>query len=52
MLHIRKTYYFTNIIVTATPVRGGTEVEIQYPGPAAKLADHFVAALPPQVQSQ
>jgi hypothetical protein len=47
MLHIRKTYWFTNIVVTATPVRGGTEVEIQYPAPAAKLVQRFVGALPP-----
>ena len=46
MLHIRKTYWFTNIVVTATPVKGGTEVEIQYPAPAAKLAERFVGALP------
>ena len=47
MLHVRKTYWFTNIIVTATPIRGGTEVEIHYPEPARKLAARFVSTLPP-----
>ena len=47
MLHIRKTYWFTNIVVSATPIRGGTEVVIQYPQPAQKLAARFVGNLPP-----
>ena len=47
MLHIRKTYWFTNIVVTATPIKGGTEVVIQYPEPARKLAARFVGNLPP-----
>jgi hypothetical protein len=52
MLHIRRTYWFTNIVVTATPVKGVTEVEIQYPAPAARLADRFVGALPtPEAKS-
>ena len=48
LLHIRKTYWFTNIVVTATPVRGGTEVVIQYGShAAAPLARRFMAELPP-----
>lgn len=48
LLHIRKTYWFTSIVVTATPVKGGTEVVIHYGSPAAApLAQKFVAALPP-----
>jgi hypothetical protein len=48
MLHIRKTYWFTNITVTATPVKGGTEVVIQYGSPAAApLAQRFIDSLPP-----
>jgi hypothetical protein len=47
MLHVRKNYQFTNIVVTTTPVRGGTEVLIQYPPQAEPLARRFVGALPP-----
>jgi hypothetical protein len=48
MLHIRKTYWFTSIVVSATPVKGGTEVVIYYGSPAAApLAQRFVSALPP-----
>ena len=47
ILHVRKTYWFTNIVVTATPIRGGTQVVIQYPEPVAKLAARFVGNLPP-----
>ena len=44
---IRKTYLFTNIVVTATPVRGGTEVVIQYGShAAAPLAQRFMAESP------
>lgn len=47
LLHIRKTYWFTNIVVTATPVKGGTEVVIQYRSEAAApIAQRFVAGLP------
>jgi hypothetical protein len=48
LLHIRKTCWFTSIIVTATPIRGGTDVVIQYGSPAAAaLASRFVGRLPP-----
>ena len=46
-LHIRKTYRFSDIVVTATPVKGGTEVAVRYPVPASGLAQRFVAGLPP-----
>jgi hypothetical protein len=45
-LHIRKTYRFSDIVVTATPVRGGTEVVVRYPAPASALAERFVEGLP------
>ena len=45
-LHIRKTYRFSDIVVTATPVRGGTEVVVRYPAPASALAQGFVEGLP------
>jgi hypothetical protein len=48
LLHIRKTYWFTSIIVTAAPITGGTDVVIQYGSPAlATLASRFVGGLPP-----
>ncbi len=46
-LHIRKTYRFSDIVVTATPVRSGTEVVVRYPAPASALAHRFVNGLPP-----
>jgi hypothetical protein len=48
MLHIRKTYLFANIIVTATPIKGGTDVVIKYTSPAVEqLARRFAGRLPP-----
>ncbi len=48
LLHIRKTYWFTSVVVTATPIKGGTEVVLQYGSPAtAPLASRFVGKLPP-----
>ena len=44
---IRKMYRFQNLIVTANPVSGGSEVVLQYPKAAAKLATRFLEALPP-----
>jgi hypothetical protein len=46
ILHIRKTYRFSDIVVTATPVRGGAEVVVRYPAPASALAERFVERLP------
>ena len=47
LLHIRNTYRFSDIVVTATPVKGGTEVVVRYPAPASALAQRFVEGLPP-----
>jgi len=48
LLHVRKTYWFTSIVVTATPIMGGADVVIQYGSPAAApLASRFVGRLPP-----
>lgn len=44
---IRKVYRFHNLVVTATPIHAGSEVVVQYPKPAAKLANQFLDALPP-----
>ncbi len=44
---IRKMYRFHNLVVTATPVSGGSEVVLQYPPAAGKLATKFLQALPP-----
>ena len=46
---IRKMYRFHNLVVTATPTPSGSEVVVQYPPPAEKLARRFLAALPPSV---
>jgi len=44
---IKKMYRFQNIVVTANPVVGGSEVVIQHPDSASKIASRFLAALPP-----
>ena len=43
---IKKMYRFRNLVVTASAVSGGSEVTVQYPPPAAKLAARFLEALP------
>lgn len=43
---IRKLHRFHNLVVTATPVAGGSEVVVQHPPPAKKLARRFLEALP------
>jgi hypothetical protein len=43
---IRKMYRFHNLVVTASPVPGGSEVIVQFPPPAANLAARFLEALP------
>ena len=45
-LHIRKTYRFSDIVVTVQPVRDGTEVVVRYPVPASALVQRFVERLP------
>lgn len=48
LLQVRKRYWFTSVVVTATPIAGGTEVVIEYASPAmAPLAERFVGNLPP-----
>ncbi len=48
LVHIRKAYWFTNIVVSAAPVKGGTDVVVQYGSrAAAPLARRFMAELPP-----
>ena len=44
---IRERYGYSNIVVSATPVKGGTEVTVEYPPPAEPLAQRFVDTLPP-----
>jgi len=44
---IRKMYRFHNVVVTANPIANGTEVVVQYPPSAEKLARRFLQALPP-----
>jgi hypothetical protein len=44
---IRKLNRFHNLVVTANPVSGGSEVVVQYPPAARKLATKFFEALPP-----
>jgi len=44
---IRKMYRFHNLVVTASPVPGGSEVILQCPPTAGKLAAKFLEALPP-----
>jgi hypothetical protein len=43
---IRKLYRFHNLVVTATPIAGGSEVILQYPPAAEKLAGNFLETLP------
>ena len=44
---IRKVYRFQNLVVTANPIAGGTEVSINHPDWATKLVQRFLEALPP-----
>jgi len=43
---IRKMYGFQNLVVTANPIPGGSEVLLQHPKPATRLAKQFLDALP------
>jgi hypothetical protein len=43
---IRKVYRFHNLVLTANPISGGTEVIAQYPNPAGDLVARFLEALP------
>lgn len=46
VLVIRKRCRFSNLVVTASPMAGGTEVSISSPPWAAKLVTRFLSALP------
>lgn len=43
---IRKMYRFHNLVVTANPIPGGSQVVVQSPPTAKKLVARFIAALP------
>ena len=45
-LVIWKLRRFHNLVVTASPITGGTEVSITYPDWRAKQTQRFLAALP------
>jgi hypothetical protein len=44
----RKMYRFLNLVVTANAIGGGSEVLIQHPKRAIRLARRFLQALPPR----
>jgi hypothetical protein len=46
LLVLRKMYRFYNLVVTANPIEGGTEVSITHPDWASKLVTRFFDALP------
>jgi hypothetical protein len=48
---IRRMYRFQNLVVTTQPISGGSEVTVQYPPAAKKLADRYLEALPPFEQA-
>jgi hypothetical protein len=47
LLCARHACRFTSIVVTATSIRGGTQVAVHYPPLAEGLARRFVSELPP-----
>lgn len=49
VMAIRKLRRFQNLVVTANPIGGGSEVSISYPPWAAGTVKRFVAALPVHV---
>lgn len=46
---IKKARRFQNLVVTASPVQGGSDVTITHPSGAKKLAEKFLNSLPPLV---
>ena len=44
---IRKMYRFYSLVVTASPIAGGTEVSVTYPDFAGELVPRFLGALGP-----
>ncbi len=47
VMTIKKLRVFQNLVVTANPIMGGTEVSISHPQWAAKSVSRFLGALPP-----
>ena len=47
VMFIKKMYRFHNLVVTANPIPGGTEVVVQHPKTAGGLVTRFFEALPP-----
>jgi hypothetical protein len=43
---IKKLHRFHNLVVTTSPLGGGTDVTVTYPGHAKGLARRFLDALP------
>ncbi|MFH1096484.1 MAG: hypothetical protein V1749_03160 [Candidatus Desantisbacteria bacterium] len=39
-------YRFQNLVVTANPIKSGSEIVLQCPKPVAKLATRFLESLP------
>ena len=46
VLLIQKARRFQNLVVTANPISGGSEVVINYPGFAGDAVSQFVQSLP------
>ena len=46
ILLIRKVIRFQNLVVTVSPAKAGTDVNITYPKHAKKLVDRFMGLLP------
>jgi hypothetical protein len=47
LVMLRKFLRFHNIVVTASPIAGGTDVIITHPSWASSLVKRFLTALPP-----
>jgi hypothetical protein len=43
---ILKRYGFSNIVVSTTPIKGGTQVVVEYPPSAEAIAKRFMETLP------
>jgi hypothetical protein len=48
---IKKMRRFRNIVVTVAPMTQGTDITVTHPSHAKKLAERFLAALPPLTTS-
>ncbi len=51
LMVIRKMYRFYSLVVTASPIDGGTEVSVSFPDFAGKLVPRFLSALTPLATS-